>query len=153
MMQRFSQNSERLTIVQGDPEVTITNAAGQSNMVFTDGRVIESVGEGGGKTKVKTRWKKDKMVIDIDFPSRPSPAGGTITPTLTMTYSLDKNGRLELASTVGIGASVPPLTVERVYDRGEPAAPAAPGQAPPAGEQAPAEPAPASPPPAQPPPG
>jgi hypothetical protein len=123
MMERFSQNSEKLTIAQGDPEVTITNAAGQSNMVYTDGRVVESTNEEGGKTKVKTRWKKDKMIIDIDFPSRHNPAGGTLTPSLTMTYSLDKNSRLLLESTVGIGATVPPLTVERVYDRGEAAAP------------------------------
>lgn len=123
MMERFSQNSEKLTIAQSDPEVTITNAAGQSNMVFTDGRVVESTGEDGGKTKVKTRWKKDKMIIDIDFPTRPNPAGGTLTPSLTMIYSLDKSGRLLLASTVGIGATVPPLTVERIYDKGQPAAP------------------------------
>jgi hypothetical protein len=123
MMQRFSQNSERLTIQQGDPEVTISNAAGQSNLVFTDGRVVESTNEEGGKTKVKTRWKKDKMIIDIDFPTRPNPAGGTLTPSLTMIYSLDKSGRLLLSSTVGIGGQVPPLTVDRVYDRGEPAAP------------------------------
>jgi hypothetical protein len=123
MFERFSQNSERLTIAQSDPEVTITNAAGQSNMVFTDGRVVESTGEDGGKTKVKTRWKKDKMIIDIDFPTRPNPAGGTLTPSLTMIYSLDKSGRLLLASTVGIGATVPPLTVERIYDKGQPAAP------------------------------
>jgi hypothetical protein len=148
MMQRFSQNAERLTIVQGDPEVTLTNAAGQSNMVFTDGRVVESTGEDGGKTKVKTRWKKDKMIIDIDFPTRPNPAGGTITPSLTMAYSLDKSGRLLLASTVGIGASVPPLTVARVYDRGEPVAP---GTSPPVGTPA-TEPS-AAPPASAPPPG
>jgi hypothetical protein len=143
MMQRFSQNSERLTIAQGDPEVTITNAAGQANLVFTDGRLVESVAEDGGKTKVKTRWKKDKMIIDIDFPTRPNPAGGTLTPSLTMTYSLDKSGRLLLASTVGIGATVPPLTVERIYDRGQPAAPADPAvSGAPAGVPQPAEPPP-----------
>jgi hypothetical protein len=143
MMERFSQNSEKLTIAQGDPEVTITNAAGQSNMVFTDGRVVESTNEEGGKTKVKTRWKKDKMIIDIDFPTRPNPAGGTLTPSLTMTYSLDKNGRLLLASTVGIGATVPPLTVERVYDRSEAAAPAgAATSGVPAGQPQPVEPPP-----------
>lgn len=134
MMQRFSQNAERLTIQQGDPEVTITNAAGQSNMVYTDGRVVESTNEQGGKTKVKSRWKKDKMIIDIDFPSRPNPAGGSITPSLTMTYSLDKSGRMLLSSTVGIGGTtLPPLTVDRVYDRGEPAAAPAPST-PPTGE-------------------
>jgi hypothetical protein len=120
LMERFSQGAERLTIVQNEPEVTITNAAGASNMVFTDGRVVERVDEGGGKTKVKTRWKKERMIIDIDFPTQPNPAGGTLTPTLTMIYSLDKNGRLLLASTVGIGAAVPPFTVERVYDREPP---------------------------------
>ena len=121
MMQQFSQNFERLTIVQGDPEVTITNATGDTNMVFTDGRLVESEGESGGKTKVKTRWKKDKMIIDIDFPIRPNPAGGTLTPSLMMTYSLDKAGRLALSSTVGIGAAVPPFTLERVYNREAPA--------------------------------
>jgi hypothetical protein len=123
MMERFSQNAERLTIQQADPEVTIINAAGQANKVFTDGRVVESANETGGKTKVKTRWKKEKMIIDIDFPSRPNPAGGTITPSLTMTYSLDKNDRLLLVSSVGIGGTVPPLTVNRVYDRGAPDTP------------------------------
>jgi hypothetical protein len=142
MMQRFSQNTEKLTIVQQDPEVTITNAAGQANMVFTDGRVVESTGEDGGKTKVKTRWKKDKMIIDIDFPSRPNPAGGTLTPSLTMTYSLDKNDRLLLSSTVGIGATIPPLTVERVYDRGQPDPPASPSSGAPVGQPQPAEPPP-----------
>ena len=120
MMERFSQNSEKLTIAQADPEVVITNAAGQANKVFTDGRVVESTGEDGGKTKVKTRWKKEKMIIDIDFPTRENPAGGTLTPSLTMTYSLDKSGRLLLASTVGLGGQIPPLTVERVYDREQP---------------------------------
>jgi hypothetical protein len=120
LMQRFTENSERLTIAQSDPEATITNAAGVANMVFTDGRVVERVDEDGGKTKVKTRWKKERMIVDIDFPVRPNPAGGTITPTLTMTYSLDKKGRLELASSVGIGAAVPPFTIERVYDREQP---------------------------------
>ena len=120
MMERFTQNSEKLTIAQADPEVTITNAAGQANKVFTDGRVVESVGEDGGKTKVKTRWKKEKMIIDIDFPTRENPTGGTLTPSLTMTYSMDKSGRLVLASTVGLGAQIPPLTVERVYDREQP---------------------------------
>jgi hypothetical protein len=121
LMERFSQGAERLVIAQADPEVTITNAAGVANMVFTDGRVVERVDESGGKTKVKTRWKKDKMIVDIDFPTRPNPAGGTLTPSLTMTYSLGKDGRLELASTVGIGAAIPPFTVERVYDREQPA--------------------------------
>ena len=121
LMQRFSEGFERLTITQSDPEVTLTNAAGASNMVFTDGRVVESVGEDGGKTKVKTRWKKERMIIDIDFPVRPNPAGGTITPTLSMTYSLDKKGRLELEQSVGIGSAVPPFTIERVYDREPPA--------------------------------
>ena len=120
MMQRFSQGLEKLTIAQADPEVTITNAAGAANLVFTDGRVVERVAEDGGKTKVKTRWKKDKMIIDIDFPTSPNPAGGTLTPSLIMTYSLDKKGRLELASTVGLGAAVPPFTVERIYDREQP---------------------------------
>ena len=87
---------------------------------YLQGHSVESTGEDGGKTKVKTRWKKEKMIIDIDFPTRPNPAGGTLTPSLTMTYSLDKSGRLLLASTVGIGATVPPLTVERVYDREQP---------------------------------
>jgi hypothetical protein len=120
MMQRVTESSERLVIAQNEPEVTITNAAGIANMVFTDGRVVERVDESGGKTKVKTRWKKERMIVDIDFPSRPNPAGGLITPSLTMTYSLDKNGRLELASSVGIGAAVPPFSIERVYDREQP---------------------------------
>jgi hypothetical protein len=38
-----------------------------------------------------------------------------------MTYSLDKKGRLELESSVGIGAAIPPFTIERVYDREQPA--------------------------------
>jgi hypothetical protein len=117
LMQGFSQGAEKLVIAQNDPEVTITRANGMSNLVYTDGRLIESEGENGAKTKVKTRWKKDRMVVSIDFPARPSPAGGTVTPNLQMIYSLDKNGRLALSTTVGVGPQVPPFTVERVYDR------------------------------------
>jgi len=121
MMERVSQGAERLTIEQNDPEVTITNALGVANMVFADGRLIEREDESGGTTKIKTRWKKDRMIVDIDFPPRPNPTGGTITPGITMNYSLDKNGRLELATSVALGAAVPPFTVERVYDREAPA--------------------------------
>jgi hypothetical protein len=121
MMESFSQGAERLTIVHSDPEVTITNAAGQANRVFTDGRLVERVDDQGGKTKVKTRWKKDKMIIDVAFPAQSNPQGGLLTPGITMTYSLDKSGRLELESTVALGAGVAPFTVKRIYDRAPPA--------------------------------
>jgi hypothetical protein len=60
MMQRFSQNSERLTIQQGDPEVTITNAAGQSNMVYTDGRVVESTNEKAARPRSRRGGRRTR---------------------------------------------------------------------------------------------
>jgi hypothetical protein len=121
MMQSVSQGAERLVIEQEGDQVTITNANGQANTLQTDGKVVEREGAQGA-TKIKSRWKKDRMIVNVDLPQRSSPLGGMITPNIQMTYSLDKNGRLELATTVGVGAQLAPLTVERVYDR-EAAAP------------------------------
>ena len=101
-------------ITQGDPEVTIENANGVASTVYADGRTQESKAEDGGTTKVKSRWKKNKLAVNVSFPG----SGGT-TPTLTQTYSLTKDGRLLVNSTVGIGGGMRPFTVKRLYDRQE----------------------------------
>lgn len=119
MMERFLEGTERLEIDHRDPGVIITDATGQARRIFTDGRVIERDEEGGGKTKVKTRWKKERVIVDVRFPSRPNPLGGTLTPNLTQSYRLDAEGRLEVATTVALGAGTPPFTVERIYTKQE----------------------------------
>ena len=50
------------------------------------------------KTTVKTRWKKTKLVVDVTFPGKKG-----ATPTLTQNYSVDKKGRLLVATSVGMG--------------------------------------------------
>lgn len=117
MMMAFSQGVATLRIHHADPELTIQNANGVANTVFTDGRVIEREEEEGGKTKVRTRWKKDRVQVNVDFPSRVADGGGTISPSLVLTYALDKQGRLVVSTTVGLGGATPPFGVDRVYDR------------------------------------
>jgi hypothetical protein len=119
MMQAYSQGVQSLRIQQQDPEMIIENANGVANTVFTDGRVIEREEEGGGKTKVRTRWKKDKLQVTVTFPSRVTDGGGTISPSLNLIYELDKQERMVVTTTVGLGGATPPLTVKRVYDRAE----------------------------------
>ena len=67
------------------------------------------------KTTVKTRWKKTKLVVDVTFPGKKG-----ATPTLTQNYSVDKKGRLLVATSVGMGPGSSPFTVKRYYDRQEP---------------------------------
>ena len=114
-MQSFSQGAQRLTITQAEPEFTFVNANGVASTVFTDGRVQEREEDGGGKTKVKSRWKKGKLAISVSFPG----GGAGTTPTLTQNYSLNKDGRLLVTTTVGVGGGTRPFTVKRFYDRQE----------------------------------
>ncbi|MEE2777453.1 MAG: hypothetical protein VYE73_11920 [Acidobacteriota bacterium] len=116
MMRSFSVGSELLKISFADPELTIELGSGAANMVFTDGRLVESEGEDGGVTKVRTRWKKDKLTVAVNFPPSAADGGGTISPSVQMVYSLDKQGRLSVKTTVGVGGGTPPFTLERIYD-------------------------------------
>ena len=115
MMQSFTAGGELLKISYEEPELIIERANGSSNMVFTDGRLVETEAEDGGSTKVKTRWKKDKLTIGINFPSY-ALDGQTISPNVSMTYRIDKQGRLEMGTTVGVGGRTPPFTIKLLYD-------------------------------------
>jgi hypothetical protein len=114
MMQAFSQGSQRLTLSQADPEFVIESSNGDETLVFTDGREMVREEERGGKTRVKTRWKKGRLVVKVMFPS-----SSGATPILSQTYSLSKVGHLQVSNTVGLGDGRRPFTVNRVYDRQE----------------------------------
>ena len=117
LLQGVSQGVQKLKIDHQEPEILIEDANGNLRSIFTDGRSIERPEESGGKTKVKTKWKKDRVVVKVTFPT----SGGVI-PTIELTYELDGPDRLIVTSQVsasGPGRPTPPLSVERVYDRVE----------------------------------
>ncbi len=112
-----SQGIQMLKIDHREPEMQIEDSNGNVRLIFTDGRLVERKDEDGGKTKVKTKWKKDRVVVKVTFPT----SGGVI-PTIELTYELDGPDRLIVTSRVsasGPGRPTPPLSVERVYDRVE----------------------------------
>ncbi len=114
MMQAFSQGSQRLTLSLVGPEIVIENSNGDETRLFTDGREMVREEERGGKTRVKTRWKKDRLLVKVMFAS-----SSGATPTLSQTYSVSKIGRLLVSTTAGLGDGRRPFTVNRVYDRQE----------------------------------
>ena len=118
LMRAFSSGSEMVTISYDDPEMAFEDANGVGNIVFTDGRVVVREEEGGGKTKVKTRWKKNRLIVSVTFPTMSSD-GQMVSPSVNLTYEIDQDGRLRVSTTVGVGGRTPPFTVERVYDLAE----------------------------------
>lgn len=114
MMQPFSQGSQRLTLSLVGPEIVIESSNGDETRLFTDGRETVREEERGGKTRVKTRWKKDRLLVKVRFAS-----SSGATPILSQTYSVSKIGRLLVSTTAGLGDGRRPFTVNRVYDRQE----------------------------------
>ena len=114
MLQAFSQGIERLEIKHEDPALQVINATGTPFVMFTDGRSMDQENEDGGKTKIRTRWKKSRVVFQLTFPS----SGGQ-TRSATLTYELEGN-RLAVTtavSVISVGRPAPPITLRRVYDR------------------------------------
>ena len=114
MMQSMSQGIQRLTISHQDPEMQIEDANGNARLIFTDGRTVEREEEGGGKTTVKTRWKKNRVVVKVGFPTVDGVRRG-----IGLTYELDEAKRLIVTTTVSMSAAgrpAAPLEIERVYD-------------------------------------
>jgi hypothetical protein len=112
-----SQGIQTLKIDHRAPEIQIEDSNGNVRSIFTDGRLIEREGEDGGKTKVKTKWKKDRVIVKVTFPT-----SGGVTPGIELSYEIDDLGRLVVTSVVsasGPGRPAAPLSVERVYDRRE----------------------------------
>ena len=117
LLQVVSQGVQILKIDHVEPEIQIEDANGNVRSIFTDGRLVERAEEGGGKTKVKTKWKKNRVVVKVTFPT-----SGGVTPTIGLTYELDGPDRLIVTSEVsasGPGRPSAPLDVRRVYDRKE----------------------------------
>ena len=114
LMQSMSQGIERLTISHEDPEMEIEDANGNGRLIFTDGRSVEREEEGGGKTKVKTRWKKNRVVVKVVFPTVDGMSRG-----IGLTYELDGPNRMIVTTSVSMGAAgrpSAPLEIKRVYD-------------------------------------
>ena len=112
-----SQGVQMLKIDHREPEIRIEDANGNVRSIFTDGRLVERAEEGGGKTKVKTKWKKNRVVVKVTFPTSEG-----VTPGIELTYELDDRDRLIVTSSVsasGPGRPLAPLAVQRVYDRRE----------------------------------
>jgi len=110
-----SQGVEQLSILHEEPAVQITDANGNARLVYTDGREIEIEEEGGGTIRVKTKWKKKKLVTQIHFPTREQ-----MTRMISLTYELEGPDRLIVVTVVSMSSTTrpsPPLTVKRVYDR------------------------------------
>ncbi len=109
-----SQGIQMLKIDHREPEMQIGDSNGNVRLIFTDGRLVEREDEDGGKTKVKTKWKKERVVVKVTFPTSEG-----VTPTIELTYEIDDSGRLVVTSSVsasGPGRPSPPLDVRRVYD-------------------------------------
>ena len=112
-----SQGVQMLKIEHREPAIQIEDANGNVRSIFTDGRLVEREEEDGGKTKVKTKWKKERVVVKVTFPT-----SGGVTSGIELTYEIDDYGRLVVTSSVSAsspGRPSPPLSIERVYDRRE----------------------------------
>ena len=118
MMQSMSQGIGMLTISHEDPQMQIVDANGNTRLIFTDGRAVEIEQEGGGKTKVKSRWKKNRVVVKVVFPTIGGVASG-----VGLTYELDGPRRMIVTTSVSMSAvnqssatRSAPLQIRRVYD-------------------------------------
>ncbi len=114
MMQSMSLGIQRLTILHEEPQIQIEDSNGNIRLLFTDGRSVEREEEGVGKTKVKTRWKKDRVVVKVGFPT----VGG-IRSGVGLTYELEGRNRLIVTTSVSMsaaGSPAAPLEIRRVYD-------------------------------------
>lgn len=54
---------ETLMIEHREPRLSITDAAGRTRVVFTDGRKVEEESSSGGKRKVRAVWKDGHVEI------------------------------------------------------------------------------------------
>ena len=117
MMQSMSLGIQRLTILHEDPQMQIEDANANLRLLFTDGRSVEREDEGGGKTKVKTRWKKNRVVVKVGFPT----VGG-VSSGIGLTYELEGATRMVVTTVVSMSAAgrpSAPLAIRRVYDLSE----------------------------------
>jgi len=54
---------EMLMIEHREPRLSITDAAGRTRLVFTDGRKVDEQGSSGGKRKVRAVWKDGHVEV------------------------------------------------------------------------------------------
>ena len=112
----FSQGIEQLTITHEEPMLQVVNAAGNPFVMFTDGRSLDQENEGGGKTKIRTRWKKSRVVFQVTYPVTDGQSASA-----NLTYELARPDQLMVTTTISVvgagGRASRPLTIKRVYDR------------------------------------
>ena len=115
LMAMVSEGIEQLSILYEEPAVQITDANGNARLVYTDGREIEVAADGGGTIRVKSKWKKNKLITQINFPTKE-----LMTRSISLTYSIERPDRLVVMTQVSLSSTTrptPPLKVKRVYDR------------------------------------
>ncbi|MCH9649853.1 MAG: hypothetical protein K0U98_16565 [Deltaproteobacteria bacterium] len=82
----LAAGSERIEIDQGPLEIAVTNGVGRTQVLFADGQEREEFLR-GYVTQVVTRWEGAKLVSEFV-----REAG----PTMTRTYELTEDGRLQI---------------------------------------------------------
>ncbi len=110
----MSQGIDQLTITHEEPAFRILNSMEVGTLLYTDGRTIEVEEEGGGKIKTKTRWKKNRVVMQVAFPAKDG-----LRRSIVQSFELEGD---VLVVTTTVAATSPtrpsqPVTLRRVYDR------------------------------------
>lgn len=95
---------EELTITLGEQEIAILEDDGRLRALHPDGKKYQA--EDGG-LEVKTRWDKDRLVVETA--RKPGPKAREV-------FATGKDGR-QLVVTLRLeGGRLPPVTIRRVYD-------------------------------------
>ncbi len=106
MAQREAALAE-LQIEHRDPELTITDANEQRRFLYTDGRETRRDSDEGQGLEVKSRWKDDRVVVEMNGER------GKVTET----YRLAAEGRQLVVETRVEGrGQLPAFGFKRVYD-------------------------------------
>jgi hypothetical protein len=98
----------RLVVTDGlekDPKFVVEMGDGSTRTLYADGRKVE-VEEGTGTTKIKTKRKSGKVVVDTEYPNGRE---------VTETWELLANPRLLLVTTK-ISGKRGSFTFKRVFD-------------------------------------
>ena len=110
----MSQGIDLLTIEHEDPAFRMVNSMGAGTLLFTDGRTIEIEEEDGGKIKTRTRWKKNRVVMQVTFPSKDG-----LRRSIMQSFELKGSVLVVTTTVAATSPSRPskPVTLRRVYNR------------------------------------
>lgn len=106
-MKQMQEGMQRLTIVQTESVMTVTNAIEREQRIFTDGRTQTREG-GFGPVEFEANWKKRKLIVI----EKPETQGATV----TRTYFFRRDDP-HLYVNVKVEGRGPVFDYQRVYDR------------------------------------